>query len=137
MFSFEVNAPLETISPLTFAYVGDAVHELYIRTMLAKDKNLPASKLHRAATTYVSAHAQSMAVAAIEQSLSDDEIKIYKRGRNAKSPTAAKNASLIDYRHATGFEALIGYTYISDNEQRLETLMRTAYENAFTEAEKS
>lgn len=128
MFNFEVNAPLETISPLTFAYVGDAVHELYIRTMLAKDKNLPASKLHRAATTYVSANAQSMTVAAIEQSLRDDEIKIYKRGRNAKSPTAAKNADIIDYRRATGFETLLGYLYFKKNFARLEEILKLSYE---------
>ncbi|UKI35690.1 MAG: ribonuclease III [Clostridiales bacterium] len=113
MFDFDVNAPLETISPLTFAYVGDAVHELYVRTMLAKDKNLPASKLHRAATTFVSARAQSQTVAAIEEKSERGRNKkiFLNRGRNAKSPTSAKNADILDYRRATGFETLLGYLY--------------------------
>lgn len=127
MFDFVVNAPLETFSPLTLAYVGDAVHELYIRTMLAKDRNLPASKLHRAATAYVSANAQSATVSAIEKSLSGDEIKIYKRGRNAKSPTAAKNADIIDYRRATGFETLLGYLYFKKDFARLEEILNLSY----------
>lgn len=69
-----------------------------------------------------------MAVAAIEQSLSDDEIKIYKRGRNAKSPTAAKNADIIDYRRATGFETLLGYLYFKKDFARLEEILKLSYE---------
>ena len=65
--------------------------------------------------------------------LTEEETAVFKRGRNAKSPTTAKNASLIDYRHATGFEALIGYIYLSGDKERLDALMSAAYENALTE----
>ncbi|MBE7037522.1 MAG: Mini-ribonuclease 3 [Ruminococcaceae bacterium] len=128
MFDFEMNAPLESISPLVFAYVGDAVHELYIRTMLSKDKNIPVNKLHKSATGYVSAKAQSATIKALEDTLSEEEVKIFKRGRNAKSPTAAKNADIIDYRHATGFETLLGYLYFKKDFKRLEEILKLSYE---------
>ena len=125
-------------SPLVLAYIGDAVYEVYVRSrVIEENPDMPAHKLHMQTVKYVKAHAQSNSIHAMMSMLTAEEEAVFKRGRNAKSPTAAKNASLIDYRHATGFEALIGYTYISDDKQRLETLMRTAYENAFTEAEKS
>lgn len=128
MFDFETKIGLNEFSPLCFAYIGDAVYELYIRTMLAKDGNIPVSKLHKAATSYVKAKAQSLTVHSIEPFLTDEEIKIYKRGRNAKSPTSAKNADIVDYRHATGFEALLGYLYLKKDFERLEQVLKKSFE---------
>ena len=128
MFDFETKIGLNEFSPLCFAYIGDAVYELYIRTMLAKDGNIPVSKLHKATTSYVKAKAQSLTVHSIEPFLTDEEIKIYKRGRNAKSPTSAKNADIVDYRHATGFEALLGYLYLKKDFERLEQVLKKSFE---------
>lgn len=121
-------------SPLVLAYVGDSVYEVYVRTrMLDENPDMPAHKLHLQTVKYVKAHAQSNSIHAMMSMLTEEEEAVFKRGRNAKSPTSAKNASLIDYRHATGFEALIGYTYLSDNNERLAELMSAAYENALNE----
>lgn len=118
-------------SPLVLAYIGDAVYELYVRSrVIEENPDMPAYKLHNKTVKYVKAHAQSNSIHAITDMLTEEETAIYKRGRNAKSPTAAKNASLIDYRHATGLETLIGYLYISKNTKRLEDLMNAAYNNA-------
>lgn len=121
-------------SPLVLAYVGDSVYEVYVRTrMIEENPDMPAHKLHLRTVKYVKAHAQSNSIHAMMSMLTEEEEAVFKRGRNAKSPTSAKNASLIDYRHATGFEALIGYTYLSDNNERLAELMSAAYENALNE----
>lgn len=96
--------------------------------MLSKDKNIPVNKLHKSATGYVSARAQANTIKALEQSLNEEEMKIFKRGRNAKSPTASKNADIIDYRHATGFETLLGYLYFKKDFARLEEILKLSYE---------
>ncbi len=113
-------------SPLVLAYIGDAVYELYIRQMLLMKGNMPVHKLHRQATTYVKAKAQSNIVLQIMSELTEEEIRIYKRGRNAKSGTTPKNANIGDYRRATGFEALIGYLYLKGEVQRLTNLLELA-----------
>ena len=91
---------------------------------------MPAHKLHKEAVKYVKANAQSDSAHAISELLTDEETAVFKRGRNAKSYTKAKNAATIDYRHATGFEALMGYLYISGRGDRAEELMKAAYESA-------
>lgn len=111
-------------SPLVLAYIGDAVYELYIRSMLISDHNTQVNKLHKEATNYVKAKAQSELLEKIYDRLSEEEITIFKRGRNAHSYTSAKNADIVDYRRATGFEALIGYLYISGNKDRIFELLR-------------
>lgn len=123
MLDFLLNVKPELVSPLSLAYIGDAVYELYVRTHIMKDENLPVNKLHKTATMYVKAKAQSDIIHNIENMLTQDEIAVYKRGRNAHSHTSAKNADIVDYRHATGFEALIGYLYLSKNEERLESIL--------------
>lgn len=128
MFDFELNIGLNEVSPLYLAYIGDAVYELYIRTMIAKDANIPVSKLHKTATSYVKAKAQSDTVHALMEFLTEEEIKIFKRGRNAKSATSAKNADIVDYRHATGFEALLGYLYFKKDFIRLEEILKKSFE---------
>lgn len=112
------------ISPLTLAYLGDTVYESYIREYLIK-KSLytKINDLHKLAIKYVSAPSQSKAIKNIESFLEEDEISIYKRGRNHKKSSTAKNASVVDYRHATGFEALIGYLYLKGDIDRLNYIV--------------
>ncbi len=118
-------------APLSLAYIGDGVYELYVRSRIIKEHpDLPAHKLHKAAIKYVSAEAQSRSVEAMMEYLTEAETAQFKRGRNAKSPTSAKNASIVEYRRATGFEALIGFLYINKSNERLEELMAIAFENA-------
>lgn len=106
-------------SPLTLAYIGDAVFELCVRTMVVKKNNMSANKLHRASKNYVNASAQSDMYNKIKNILTEDEFSVLKRGRNAKSYTSAKNASISDYRHATGVEALFGYLYLKGQNKRI------------------
>ena len=103
----EIDANL--LSPLVLAYIGDAIYEVVIRTKIISDTDTTVNKLHLMSTKLVKAHAQAEIVKSLE--LTEEEEKIYKRGRNAKSYTKAKNATLQDYRNATGFEALMGYLY--------------------------
>ncbi len=118
-------------SPLSLAYLGDAVYELYVRNrVLCEHEDMHANKLHLQTVKYVRAHAQSNSIMAIEEMLTEDETAIFKRGRNAKSYTSPKNADIRDYRRATGFEALIGYVFLTGNRERLNELMALAFENA-------
>ena len=115
-------------SPLTLAFIGDAVYELYVRTRLMKFGSLSANKLHKMAIHYVKANAQANSVKAIIDNLSESELSVYKRGRNTKSATVPKNADMADYRMATGFEALLGYLYLDEQTDRLYEIMRMAYD---------
>ena len=99
-------------SPLTLAYIGDAAYEIVIRTILVRKANMQVNKLHRHAAGLVKAEKQSAMIEILEPLFTEEEKQIYKRGRNAKSYTKAKNASTIDYRRATGFEAVMGYLYL-------------------------
>ena len=108
-----------------------ALYELFVRTRIIEEhENLPANKLHKKTVQYVKAHAQSNSIDAMLEHMTDDETAVYKRGRNAKSNTVPKNANMTEYRRATGFEALIGFLYLSGETERLDTLMNIAYENA-------
>lgn len=118
-------------TPLALAYIGDAVYEIYVRTrVLDEHPDMPAHQLHVQAVQYVKAHAQSHSMLFVEPILSEEERTVYKRGRNAKSATMPKNADMIEYKRATGFEALIGYLYLDKQEDRLVEVMSLAYENA-------
>lgn len=120
------------LSPLVLAYIGDSVYEVFVRQrLLIKAPSTPPHRLHVMSVRHVKAHAQSNAMAALEPLLTEDELYIYKRGRNAKSATVPKNADLTDYRRATGFEALIGFLYLRGEYARSEQLMETAFENSF------
>ncbi len=112
-------------SPLTLAYIGDAVYELVIRTMIITEGNTPVNKMHKRSSSLVKAEKQASFIKYMLDNnlLNEEEIRIYKRGRNAQSYTKAKNASMTDYRMATGFEALIGYLYISSQSQRIMDLV--------------
>ena len=115
---------LRTYSPLTLAYIGDGVYELVIRTVLVKKGNCPVNQLHRKARSLVKAASQSAMMEFIEPMLTEEEHSVYRRGRNAHSPTMAKHATMADYRRATGFEALMGYLYLKEDFCRIVELVR-------------
>lgn len=115
---------IRSYSPLTLAYIGDGVYELIIRTILVKKGNCPVNRLHKKASSLVKAAAQSAIIEKIEEELTQEEHDIYRRGRNAHSPTMAKHATMADYRRATGFEALMGYLYLKEDYGRMITLVR-------------
>ena len=119
------DVDIRTYSPLALAYIGDGVYELIIRTLLIKKGNSSANKLHRRASTLVRASAQSAMVTVLEPLLTPEEHKVYKRGRNAHSATMAKHATVTDYRRATGFEALIGWLYLTRQWERMTELVKT------------
>ena len=107
-------------SPLTLAYIGDGIYELVIRSVVVERANRSANDLHKKTTRYVKAPAQS----AMIEALLPEEEAVYRRGRNAKSYTTAKNASVADYRRATGFEALMGYLYLTGQIDRMLQLIK-------------
>ena len=115
---------LRSYSPLTLAYIGDAVYELIIRTVLVKKGNCPVNRLHKKTSSLVKAGAQSAIMEVIEEELTPEELSVYRRGRNAHSPTMAKHATMADYRRATGFEALMGYLYLKEDYTRMIELVR-------------
>ena len=110
---------IRTYSPLTLAYIGDGIYDLVIRSMIVAQGNTKASQLHNHTSHLVKAHSQSAMMEYLMPVLSEEEEAVYKRGRNAKSPTMAKNASMSDYRRATGVEALRGYLYLADRFDRI------------------
>ena len=111
-------------SPLALAYIGDGVYDLIIRTMVVECGNARVNQLHKKVSGMVKAAAQAELVHKIEPLLTEEERGVYKRGRNAKSYTKAKNASVTDYRHATGFEALVGYLYLNHQFERILELIQ-------------
>lgn len=115
---------VRTYSPLTLAFMGDCVYDLIIRTMVVETGNRATSDLHKRTSHYVKASAQAFMIEALQDKLTNEEQAVYRRGRNAKSYTTAKNASVLDYRKATGFEALIGYLYLSNRIERVLELVR-------------
>ncbi|MBQ9990976.1 MAG: ribonuclease III [Lachnospiraceae bacterium] len=115
---------IRTISPLNLAFVGDGIFDLIIRTILVERANRPAHELHKKKSAIVKAQTQARLSEVLEEVLNEEELAVYKRGRNAKSGTSAKNASIVDYRKATGFEALLGYLYLSGQEDRLLMLVK-------------
>ena len=125
---------IRTYSPLTLAYIGDAIYDLVIRTIVVERGNTSANNLHKKTVRYVNAGTQAQMIEALLEELTEEERTIYKRGRNAKSYTTAKNATVIDYRKATGFEALCGYLYLTGRQERMLALIRTAIERGGLES---
>ncbi len=115
-----------TYSPLALAYIGDGIYDLVIRSIVVGKGNTKASRLHQTTSHLVKAHAQAMMMETLTPMLTEEETEIYRRGRNAKSPTMAKNATMSDYRRATGFEALMGYLYLTDQFERILELVKEA-----------
>ena len=118
----EVN--VNAYSPLTLAYIGDCVYDLIIKNMMVSQGNKQVNKLHKETSSLVLASSQSLIMRAIQEHLTEEEHVIYKRGRNAKSVSPAKNQSITDYRRATGFEALLGYLYLKKEWKRLIDLVK-------------
>lgn len=114
---------LKLVSPLIWAYLGDAVYELYIREHLINTTNLKPHKLHIETTKYVKAKAQAETLKKIETFLTEEEKEIVKRGRNTKTHSAPKNVDLTEYMYATAFETLIGYLHVTKQEQRLTEIL--------------
>ncbi|MCM1193974.1 MAG: ribonuclease III [Butyrivibrio sp.] len=114
----------QAYSPLVLAYIGDAFYDLIIRTVVVERANRPVRDLHRIAAGYVNAGFQAKIAMALLDRLTEEESAVYRRGRNAKPHTKAKNASMEDYLKATGFEAVLGYLYLSDNTERALELVR-------------
>ena len=119
---------IRTYSPVVLAYIGDAVYELIIRTILVDQGNRQANTLHKKASTYVKASAQAAMAEAFLPDLTEEERQYFKRGRNAKTVSMAKHATMHDYRHATGFEALMGYLYLTDQMNRMIDLIKMGME---------
>lgn len=116
---------IKTYSPLTFAYIGDDVFDLVIRTIVVNKGNTSPNKLHNTVIRYVSAKAQAKMLDAINSLLTDEEQDILRRGRNSKPHTKAKNASSADYMKATALETLIGYLYLKNDMERIFELIKT------------
>lgn len=116
---------IKTYSPLTFAYIGDDVFDLVIRTIVVNKGNTSPNKLHNTVIRYVSAKAQAKMLDAINPLLNDEEQDILRRGRNSKPHTKAKNASSADYMKATALETLIGYLYLKNDMERIFELIKT------------
>ena len=110
---------IRTYSPLTLAYIGDAVFDVIIRSILVNKGNTAVNKLHKRASDIVKAGTQAAFVKALMDDFTEEEADIYRRGRNSKPHTKAKNATTMDYLDATGFEAVVGYLYLTDNMDRI------------------
>ena len=120
---------VRSYSPLVLAYIGDCVYDLIIKSMVISDGNKQVHKLHEQTSRYVQASAQSKMMRAMQPCLTEEEHAVYRRGRNAKSVSPAKNQSITDYRRATGFEALLGFLYLRKEYERLMELVKIGLEH--------
>lgn len=119
---------IRTYSPLTLAYIGDAIFDVVIRSILVNKGNTPVNKLHQRASQIVKATTQAAMIISLMDELTDEERDWYRRGRNSKPHTKAKNASTMDYLEATGFEAVMGYLYLTGDMDRICELVNRGIE---------
>ena len=124
---------IRTYAPLTLAYIGDAVFDVIVRSILVNKGNTAVNKLHKRATSVVNARMQSQIAMAIMEELTPEEKDIFRRGRNSKPHTKAKNASTMEYLEATGLEALVGYLYLRDDMNRICELIKLGIEQSQVE----
>ena len=117
------DVDIQSYSPLVLAYIGDAVYEVLIRTRVVNRGNQQVNKMHKKSASLVKAQTQAQILKLLEPELTPEEEAVYKRGRNAKSASMAKHATMIDYRMATGFEALIGYLFLTEQYSRMVELV--------------
>ncbi|PQP85407.1 ribonuclease III [Paenibacillus sp. PCH8] len=129
-FPYPPSRPARLIPPIALAYIGDAVYEVAVRQYLLSKANMRPNHLHRSATGLVSAKAQSRILTSIEAELTEEEWDIVRQGRNAKSGSIPKNADVLEYRHATALECLIGYLYSSGRHDRMIELIGLGIEYA-------
>ena len=111
------------VSPVTLAFVGDAVYTLYVSEKLVLNHAYSTGTLQKLSSESVSAHGQNALLEKILPRLTENETAVFKRGRNAKKPTRSKSASVAEYNNSTGFEALLGYLYLTGNYSRIEELL--------------
>ena len=126
MFDFEILGEKDTklLNPQVLAFVGDAVYSLYIRHRIVVTEGLKGKDLHTRVTNFVKASGQSNFISKLLPLLSEDEIHVFKRARNHKTLSQSKNADIVDYKRATGFEALIGYLYLTNKVDRLNEILK-------------
>lgn len=124
------GADPSAMAPLVLAYVGDAVFELHVRTLTATEMNGPLKELHRHTVELVRASSQARMAHAIEPILEPDEHDVWRRARNAKSSTHPRSADVLEYRHSTAFEAVLGYLHLCGRTERLQTLLCAALKEA-------
>lgn len=117
------ESDIKQMSPLVLAYMGDAVYEKYIREYVIRQGLCKNGLLHKKTIKYVSAKAQAEILHRLEEKLTEEELDIVRRGRNSNPHSTAKNVDIIDYKYATGFEALIGYLYLTKKEERLNQIL--------------
>ena len=120
---------IKEYSPLTLAYIGDSIYDLIIKSLVVNEGDRQVQKLHKETSMRVQASAQSKMMRAIQEHLTEEEHAVFKRGRNAKSVSPAKNQSITDYRRATGFEALMGYLYLKKEWKRMLELVKIGLES--------
>ena len=125
MFNFDIvdEKEVRNMNPQVLAFVGDGVYSLYIRHKIIMNKNLKGAKLHKEVIDYVKAKGQSNFIDKLLPLFTDVEMSVFKRARNHKTLSQAKNASIVDYRRATGLEAVLGYLYLTSNEDRLNEIL--------------
>ena len=123
----KAESDVNMLSPLTWAYVGDAVYELYIRTNLVNKTKLKPHKLHLESIKYVKAKAQAELLKKLEEELTDEEKDIVRRARNAENHHLPKNAEPADYMYSTAFEGLIGYLYLTKKDERLSEILKLCF----------
>ena len=126
MEEIEVNQ----MSPLVWAYIGDSVYEQYVRNYLVTNTKYKPHKLHIEATKFVKASAQAKILEQIEENLTEDEKEIVRRTRNTKNHHLPKNSNVQEYMYATAFEGLVGYLFLTKQEERLEIILKLALEYA-------
>ena len=117
---------IRNYAPLKLAYLGDAVYEIIVRTLIMESVGGPVKNLHKASSELVNAGAQAKLVLAMMDELTEEELAAYRHGRNAKTSSVAKNADIHDYRNATGLEALFGYLYMTNHTERAIELLKIA-----------
>ena len=120
---------ITSYSPLVLAFIGDCVYDLVIKTMIINRGNKQVHKLHEETSRFVQASTQSLMMRSMQELLTEEEHAVYRRGRNAKSVSPAKNQSITDYRRATGFEALLGYLYMKKEYKRLLELVKAGLDS--------
>lgn len=125
---FTGNQNISMYSPAQLAYAGDAVYELLVRSYIINSHDTNVNKMHRLSVKFVKANAQAFLIKKLDELLTEEEKRIVKRGRNAKVTSSPKNAELMDYRYATGFEALFGYLYLNNELDRLMELFNKSIE---------
>lgn len=120
---------IKEYSPLALAYIGDSIYDLIIKSLVLNEGNCQVQKLHLKTSFYVQAKTQSLMMRTLQEHLTEEEHAVYKRGRNAKSVSPAKNQSVTDYRRATGFEAVMGFLYLKRDLRRLLYLVKTGLDS--------